>query len=62
MILKDNGEYDSVHSSSESDDDMPSLVTDSELEIDEAKLVKGEALVARRALNMQLKEDNEQEQ
>ena len=62
MILKDNGEYDSVHSSSESDDDMPSLVTDSELEIDEAAPVKGEVLVARRALNMQLKEDNDQEQ
>ncbi|KAF7823687.1 uncharacterized protein G2W53_021831 [Senna tora] len=38
------------------------LNTDSELEIDEAEPVKGEVLVARRALNMQLKEDHEQEQ
>ena len=49
MILKDNGDCESIHSS-ESDDDMPSLVTDSELEIDEAEPVKGEMLVARRAL------------
>ncbi|KAF7815025.1 Transposon Ty3-I Gag-Pol polyprotein [Senna tora] len=61
MILKDNGECESAHSS-EGDDDMPSLETDSELEIDEAEPVKGEVLVARRALNMQLKEDHEQEQ
>ncbi|KAF7801156.1 putative gag-pol polyprotein [Senna tora] len=61
MILKDNGECQSAHSS-EGDDDMPSLETDSELEIDEAEPVKGEVLVARRALNMQLKEDHEQEQ
>ncbi|KAF7835024.1 uncharacterized protein G2W53_009883 [Senna tora] len=60
MILKDNGECESAHSS-EGDDDMPSLETDSELEIDEAEPVKGEVLVARRALNMQLKEDHEQE-
>ena len=51
MILKDNGDCESIHSS-ESDDDMPSLVTDSELEIDEAEPVKGEMLVARRALNI----------
>ncbi|KAF7835685.1 putative gag-pol polyprotein [Senna tora] len=61
MILKDNGECESAHSS-EGDDDMPSLETDSELEIDDAEPVKGEVLVARRALNMQLKEDHEQEQ
>ncbi|KAF7835011.1 putative gag-pol polyprotein [Senna tora] len=61
MILQDNGECESAHSS-EGDDDMPSLETDFELEIDEAELVKGEVLVARRALNMQLKEDHEQEQ
>ena len=60
MILKDNGDCESIHSS-ESDDDMPSLVTDSELEIDEAEPVKGEMLVARRALNMQQKEDHDQE-
>ncbi|XP_028802680.1 uncharacterized protein LOC114757769 [Neltuma alba] len=42
MILKDNGEYDSVHSSDESDDDMPSLVTDPELKIDEAEPKKAE--------------------
>ncbi|KAF7834895.1 putative gag-pol polyprotein [Senna tora] len=60
MILKDNGECESAHSSE--GDDMPSLETDSELEIDEAEPVKGEVLVARRALNMQLKEDHEQEQ
>ncbi|KAF7814940.1 putative gag-pol polyprotein [Senna tora] len=59
MILKDNGECESAHSS-EGDDDMPSLETDSELEM--AEPVKGEVLVARRALNMQLKEDHEQEQ
>ncbi|KAF7841466.1 Transposon Ty3-G Gag-Pol polyprotein [Senna tora] len=61
MILKDNGECESAHSS-EGDDDMPSLETDSELEIDEAEPIKGEVLVARRALNMQLKEDHEEEQ
>ncbi|XP_028785068.1 uncharacterized protein LOC114740980 [Neltuma alba] len=58
IIIKDNGEYDSEYSS---DDDMPSLVTDSELEIDEAEPVTGEALVARRYLNIHIKEDDEKE-
>ncbi|KAF7835505.1 putative gag-pol polyprotein [Senna tora] len=52
----------SIKCFSEGDDDMPSLETDSELENDEAEPVKGQVLVARRALKMQLKEDHEQEQ
>ena len=60
MILKDNGDCESIHSS-ESDDDMPSLVTNYELDIDEAEPIKREMLVARRSLNMQQKEDHDQE-
>ncbi|XP_028756061.1 uncharacterized protein LOC114715390 [Neltuma alba] len=62
IIIKDNGEYDNEHSSDKSDDDMPSLVTDSEFEIDEAEHVTGEALAARRGLNIHVKEDDEKEQ
>ena len=53
MLTRDNGEVESGNEKSESEE-MPPLVDCSEEEI--AYPVEGEAVVIRRALNMQIKE------
>jgi hypothetical protein len=59
MITKDNGEVESESDKSESEE-MPHLVNYSDEEI--AYPVEGEALVIRRALNMQIKKDDADQQ
>jgi len=59
MLTRDNGEVESESDKSESEE-MPPLVDCSDEEI--AYPVEGEALVIRRALNMQIKEDNVDQQ
>jgi hypothetical protein len=58
MLTRDNEEVESENDKSESEE-MPPLVDCSDEEI--AYPVEGEALVIRRALNMQIKEDVDQQ-
>lgn len=57
ILVRDNGE---IESASSSEDEMPPLEDCSDVDIEEP--VKGDLLVARRALNIQPKEDGDEQQ